>query len=168
MIANTVLAFFFPTVSSSMNVDFSGNDSTIFQNLSSYLLFIVKIITNLAGFGSLIAGIAIYLQDKRTGTVSYFSVPNRPVDITRQTIFAFIPGLDLYASYKVKKLTIYILVIFGIAIPAMILVSFLPDSQYNYLLVESIVLPVAIYLIRKWSKKWNDDFMKQSRSSAIQ
>jgi len=31
-----------------------------------------------------------------------------------------------------------------------------PSSPYNYLIVESIVLHVAIYLIRKWSKKWNE------------
>ena len=87
---------------------------------------------------------------------------NDPVDVKQQTIFAFIPGLDLYASYKVKKLTIYFLVILGIGIPTMILISNLPSFSYNYLLVEGVVLPVAIYLIRKWSKKWNKQFSENN------
>ena len=115
-----------------------------------------KTIVGLIGITSLIAGITIYVQDKRKGTNSYFIVKNEPVDVKRQTFFACIPGLDLYASFKVKKLTMYFIVMIGIGFPIIILISYLPSFSFNYLIVESIVLPVAICLIRKWSKKWNE------------
>lgn len=162
LVANTILAYVFPSELFPINVDSGEKDSDMLQNLPSYFLAGIKILSNLVGFTSLITGIAIYVQDKRKGTVSYFSVQNNPVDVTQQTMFAFIPGLDLYASFKVKKLTTYFLVIFAIGIPAIILVSLLSNFSYNYLLVEGIVLPVAIYLIRRWSKEWNEQFLNNS------
>ena len=95
----------------------------------------------------------IHVQDKRKGTSSYFIVKNEPVDIEKQIQFVFVPGLDVYAAYKVKKLTNYFLILFGIGIPILILLISITGFSYYLLLTEGAVLPVAIYLIRKWSKE---------------
>ena len=113
---------------------------------------------------------------------------NGPVSLTRQTIFCFIPVMDMYAAYHVKKLRWYLLIIIGLGI-AMIAVSeavmpssltdepmnaFNDDGEIDWfkvmfgsdpqtaialMLVEmAITFVVAIYFIRKWSKKWNESF----------
>jgi len=120
-----------------------------------------KIMIGLVGIGLLITGIAIFIQDKRNGSASYFSVKSLPVDIRQQTIFAFIPGLDLYASYKIKKLTLYFLIILSIGISLKILSDVFAFS-YDFLIIEAIVLPNAIFLIRQWSKKWNEQFLENT------
>jgi len=152
----TVLEFFIPHELFESETDIS--EMSIELGTMSYYIKAGKTTIGLVGIALLITGISIFIQDKRKGTVSYFSVKNIPVDIKQQTIFAFIPGLDLYASYKVKKLTTYFLVMIGVGILTIMLTSYLPVFSYSYLIMEAILLPIAIYLIRTWSKKWNQQF----------
>jgi len=97
-----------------------------------------------------------------------------PVSIKKQTIYALIPFLDLYAAYKVEKFTLY----FAIIVPITIGVSYalemvfpVPDIDrltleafsslslfYNSIATYAITTPLAVYLIRRWSKKWNERF----------
>lgn len=39
------------------------------------------------------------------------------VSLTRQTIYCFIPIMDMYAAYHVKKLRWYLLIMLGVGIP---------------------------------------------------
>lgn len=93
-----------------------------------------------------------------------------PVSIKRQTIYALVPFLDLYAAYKIRKFILY----FTIIVPITIGVSYaleavfpVPDIEgltleafsalfYNSIATCAITIPIAVYLIRKWSKKWNE------------
>lgn len=105
----------------------------------------------------------------------------RPVSILWQIIFVvFIPILDLWAFYRIKKLRKYLLyvylpqIIIGGVIAGFILSmvfeensldrleSFSEDLQGNdlILVVSNIVLGLgftifSIYLIATWSEKWN-------------
>jgi hypothetical protein len=110
------------------------------------------------------------------------------VSLTRQTIYVFIPILDLYAAYHIKKLRWYLLI--------MILVGFamsginsaiLPsigeydedkimtisgELNWEYLVLgenpelaiatmviyQAVTFGIAVYLIRRWSHKWNMQF----------
>lgn len=169
LVVSTFLSLFFPLIFPDIPFDslqkqvgeeFSPEEYMEMYNSVPYIRTAGIMISNFTGFSLLIAGIVVYVQDKRNGKPSYFSVKNGPVDIVMQTIFAFIPGLDLYASYKVKKLTKYFLIVLGIGIPVWIFLEFFaPNFLYNGLIVEGTVLPVAVYLIRKWSKKWNEQFI---------
>ena len=155
----TVLQFFLPDeIFVESGADLSKMDLEVGTSL--YYVKVVKTGIGLVGIALLIAGISVQIQDKRKGTTSHFHVKNIPVDIKQQTIFAFIPGLDLYASYKIKKMTFYIFIMIGIVTPTAILTSYLPNSSYNFLLTEAVLLPVAVYLIRTWSKKWNEQVSK--------
>ena len=95
-----------------------------------------------------------------------------PVSIKRQTIYALVPFLDLYAAYKVRKFILY----FTIIVPVTIGVSYALEGvfpisdidrltleafsalSYNSIATCAITIPIAVYLIRKWSKKWNEQF----------
>lgn len=105
----------------------------------------------------------------------------RPVSILWQIIFVvFVPILDLWAFYRIKKLRKYLLyvylpqIIIGGIIAGFILSmvfeensldrleSFSEDLQGNdlILVVSNIVLGLgftifSIYLIATWSEKWN-------------
>jgi hypothetical protein len=105
----------------------------------------------------------------------------RPVSILWQIIFVvFVPILDLWAFYRIKKLRKYLLyvylpqiiiggVIAGIILSMVLeensldrLESFSEDLQGNdlILVVSNIVLGLgftifSIYLIATWSEKWN-------------
>ncbi len=100
------------------------------------------------------------------------------VSLTRQTIFVLIPILDLIAYYKIKHLRKYLLIVYlgiaGIASTAYSIVV-TPESWWfnenfdpNYIMdiedwalqipMIAISYAISIYLVRKWSKKWNLQF----------
>ena len=100
------------------------------------------------------------------------------VSLTRQTIFVLIPILDLIAYYKIKHLRKYLLIVYlgiaGIASTAYSIVV-TPESWWfndnfdpNYIMdaedwalqipMIAISYAISIYLVRKWSKKWNEQF----------
>lgn len=113
------------------------------------------------------------------------------VSLTRQTIYCFIPIMDLYAAYHIKKLRWYLLIILAVGL-AMGMVSsvinpmdeidesrIISENQeidWNYVFLgenpeaavasfvinQVVVLAVAVFFIRRWSKKWNMQFDTQS------
>ncbi len=104
------------------------------------------------------------------------------VSLTIQTIYCMIPFLDVYAAYRVKQLRKYLLImILLVIIPVTIadkilfpidrMASFEEFLQFLALyygvdtnhFVFSVAtwagtILVAIYLVRRWSKKWNKQF----------
>ena len=112
---------------------------------------------------------------------------NGPVSILRQTIYCFVPILDLYAAYHIKKLRMYLLIMIltGLAMsvvgevinpsglseqpmssnndlnPDFGEVMFGPNPEVSVVLImfdTAIAYVIAIYFIRKWSRKWNEQF----------
>jgi len=101
-----------------------------------------------------------------------------PVSLTRQTIFVLIPILDLIAFYKIKHLQKYLLIVYlGMAgiVGTVYSVVVSPESwtfsenyDPNYMLdpmdwvlqipIMAATYAISIYLIRKWSTKWNKQF----------
>ena len=110
------------------------------------------------------------------------------VSLTRQTIYCFIPIMDMYAAYHIKKLRWYLLIMICVGIPMSILssaVNPMPDQndmdkillenqeinwEYVFLgenpelsivttiIYQAVAFGLAVYLIRRWSKKWNMQF----------
>lgn len=109
------------------------------------------------------------------------------VSLTRQTIYCFIPIMDLYAVYHVKKLRWYLLIMLGVG--AMLTGGaeliypqesrydesmFLENKEIDWAYVtlgenpeltiisiiihNAVVYTIAVYLIRKWSNRWNKNF----------
>jgi len=103
-------------------------------------------------------------------------VKQKPVNVNWQTVFVFIPILDLWAFYSVQKLRLALLIfLVGFSAAAMAIVfatlgpdGFMvedPDEIYSNsaYIGSSIGLTIAqyalaVYLIRKWSKEWNKKF----------
>ncbi len=111
------------------------------------------------------------------------------VSLTRQTIYCFIPIMDIYAAYHIKKLRWYLLIMLGVGFALSIVTSAInpmPEiDEYNDKLIlenkeidwsyvflgenpevaiattimyQAIVVAIAVYLIRRWSKQWNAQF----------
>lgn len=100
------------------------------------------------------------------------------VSLTRQIIYVLFPVLDLIAFYKIKHLRKYLLIIYvGVAGIAGTTYSMIvtPESWFfnaNYnpnfamdpgdwalqIPMIAITYAISIYLVRKWSKKWNMQF----------
>lgn len=103
-------------------------------------------------------------------------VKQAPVSIGWQTIFVFLPILDLWAFYRVQKLRMSLLIFlvgFGAVALALQFAVFGsggfsiedPDTIYsNNAYIGSIIglsiaqYSLAVYLVRRWSKKWNSKF----------
>ena len=101
-----------------------------------------------------------------------------PVKIVWQIIFIFIPVVDLWAFYRIKKLRKFVLmvwipeiVITMVIITPIILAEVEQTLNGNPMLgdqfiMETIILYIvetgftilSIYLIYKWSKEWNKQF----------
>lgn len=112
---------------------------------------------------------------------------NGPVSMFRQTIYCLIPILDLYAAYHIKKLRMYLLImiITGLAMSVVgevvnpsglsdqsttssdeinpdfgeTVFGSSPETSIAIMIVDTaIAYAIAIYFIRKWSRKWNEQF----------
>lgn len=109
-----------------------------------------------------------------------------PVDVNRYTLYAMIPGLDTYVASKLDKkkfvtiysaifivgiLTLTGLVMYQLSIDPelisemnnaergdMVYEKFMPQIIAIILGSSVIHFPTYTYLVRKWSKKWNQQF----------
>jgi len=120
--------------------------------------FIIFLITAII---TLILGGIFYKIDKNKG-IPFVSRKNESVSIKRQTIYAIIPILDAYAAYKVKKLIMYIviMIVIGMVIGVSSELTGFDYAQSlptpaDEIVWEFILIPLAVFLIRKWSKDWN-------------
>ena len=79
------------------------------------------------------------------------------VNVNWQTLFAFIPWFNFFAAYRVEKFRLFALIW---------IVGYVVFRSLNYFLeIELtewwansmiILLPITVYLTRRWSKKWNE------------
>jgi len=100
-------------------------------------------------------------------------VKKEPVSVNWQTLLILIPIVDLFASYRVEKLRRYLLIFYlGFGLAAIVLEIALSPSEYfsdetqtDFFSDESweveialtlVSLGLAIILIRKWSREWNE------------
>ena len=101
-------------------------------------------------------------------------VKQQPVSVNWQTLFILIPFVDWWASYRVQKFRLYFLILyicFGIG-SGVLLFSLFPESMLQeninsnnldtegfwevWLALTLAGYALAIILIRKWSKDWNE------------
>jgi len=98
-----------------------------------------------------------------------------PVGVNWQTLFILIPVMDLFAAYRVEKLQLYLLIFYlGFTLGSIILqMSLIPEAFFSdeffgsgdffpegYWEIGIAILLIsyglAIILIRKWSREWNE------------
>ena len=107
-------------------------------------------------------------------------VKQNPVSVNWQTLFVFIPIVDLWAAYRIQKLRMFLLIfLVGFGIAGMVIQFavlgdelFFMDEQEDIFsnspyLGSNIGLTLlhfglAVYLIRRWSKNWNKKFESQN------
>lgn len=110
------------------------------------------------------------------------------VSLLRQTIYCFIPIMDIYAAYHIKKLRWYLLIMICVGVSMSLISSvvnpmadtrdeeklLLDNQEINWeyamwgenpegailtaIIYQAILWALAVYLIRRWSKQWNAQF----------
>lgn len=97
---------------------------------------------------------------------------NHKVSLVWQIILSFIPIIDLWVFYRIKKLRWYLLIFYvGVGIPfiiplAIFFASFTPIEEITdfveepnvsltYSIIGTAALILHVYLVVKWSKDWN-------------
>jgi len=85
-------------------------------------------------------------------------VKNEPVNINIQTVLALIPIVDLWAVYRVKKFRFWCILCVGfIALSAFISTEI--PFPYDLITIVIIEVPITAYLMRVWSKEWNNKLL---------
>ncbi len=110
-------------------------------------------------------------------------VEKKPVNVIIQMVFSVIPILDCYASYKIQKLRLWILILwiagtiigiihgyalFGEEYSGMFIEEdYLEDPAHlaDYVLFIIIFACAQAIVMRKWSKKWNKEFKNSTEFS---
>jgi len=104
----------------------------------------------------------------------------KPVSVKRQTIYAFIPYVNIWAFYKIQKLRKFILISIGVGLAftpiQWVMFSGIDMSNmtnpfdlyahplfwmYGVALLASLYA-ILFYFIRRWSKKWNEQFQTEN------
>ncbi len=100
-------------------------------------------------------------------------VEKKPVNVNWQMVFVLIPFLDLYASYRIQKLRLWLLIFgVGFGIAAILLNYALFSMDYSgwnneievwepakmsfHITLTIVTLGAAVYVIRRWSISWNE------------
>jgi|GEM_PF-3993099 len=92
--------------------------------------------------------------------------PKYEVNVNWQTLFMFIPFLNLYAVLRIEKimrtLSIFIPINIGMGFLFGLFENFHPQNQIQGIIIISIVFPtLGVYIwyciryIRHWSRVWN-------------
>ncbi len=88
--------------------------------------------------------------------------------VNEQMIFAIIPFIDLYASFRVEKLRIYILINIGMIFMDWSLYDVIGDAG-SIALYFVLFIPIAVFLMRMWTIQWNAQMeLEQEEESKIQ
>ena len=156
------------TIDNSESDDFAAMDFWS-SNMDMLIYLLIAMLFLVTGSITLIVSGIMYLLDKRKG-IKFVSPKNEPVNINRQTIYVIIPILDMYAAIKIKKFWVYTLIVLGIGlftIPLDELGIFPQTFPENVLIQEAIILPIAIVIIRIFSKKWNQQFSGNSSNEKL-
>ena len=95
-------------------------------------------------------------------------VRKEPVSVNWQTLLAIMPIFGLWATYRIEKLRLYFIIIFGIA--SIMIIFGIATFGYDVVLSDEgapsdrifliIEISVSIFLVRKWSKEWNEKVAK--------
>ena len=116
-----------------------------------------------------------------TGRLSIFAVSKKQVNVGRQLLSTFIPGMDALAFYRIKKFRKYFLyiatpLIASSAVTLFIAFGIASDFQNSdigieervqmgiilifFLLLVSVAFGASSnYLMHKWSEEWNRQFL---------
>ena len=133
---------------------FIKEDQKIKNDSTELGWLIIKVIFWLIIGGSVIKEI-IQLKQRRKRKLPFFMPEKELVSLKRQTIYAFIPILNFYALYKVKKLTMYVMMMVGLG-ASMLSLYVLFFFSFDEVLIFGIPIYLSIYLTFIWSKKWNE------------
>lgn len=81
-------------------------------------------------------------------------VKKEPVNVNIQTVLAVIPIVDFWAAYRIEKFRFWCILYAGLITLNVVIDMILP-YPYGMIISTIIDVPIAVYLMRMWSKEWN-------------
>ena len=81
-------------------------------------------------------------------------IPSK-VNVRWQCLFAFIPFINFWASYRIRKLRKYLLLYLALKGVDFVVSIFIP-SPYDLPILLAIDISFTIHYMRKWSIQWNE------------
>lgn len=81
-------------------------------------------------------------------------VKREPVNINIQTVLALVPIVDFWAAYRIEKFRFWCMLYIGF-IALSVSISLIIPYPYDVIVGIIIEAPIAVYLMRMWSKEWN-------------
>ena len=140
----------------SLVVENEYNDA-IFNLLTNLLLIKASIIILIIG------GVLHFNEQRKPKQLE----EKKKVSITWQIIGSLIPGFDLWVMNRIGKIK-HGAIVFSIQY-ALFMTLFIADIEDNLAMGISLLVTVGYaYAVYMWSKKWNNQFEKQSKENEIQ
>ena len=84
-------------------------------------------------------------------------VPTK-ISVLWQCIFAFVPFINLWAAYRIRKLR-RLLLLYVILTSVSIVINLFIPFPYSLIISWAVYIPVTIHYMRKWSIRWNDSLI---------
>ena len=81
---------------------------------------------------------------------------NKTVSVSWQMLFAVLPFVGYWATYRIKKLRKFLIISIALGFGLNILVSVFVPNPFNILIELIISIPILVYFVRKWSIEWNN------------
>ena len=92
------------------------------------------------------------------------TVKQEPVNVNIQTVLALVPIVDFWAAYRIEKLRFWCLLNIGF-LALSISISLMIPYPYDVIMGLIIDIPIAVYLLRMWSKEWNTKFLNRESNT---
>ena len=97
-----------------------------------------------------------------------------PVSVNWQTLFAIIPIIDLWATWRIEKLRLFLLIVIVVVVVEILIeISIFgfdafvseqsgTDNSEFQIVMMLINLGVSMFFLRKWSREWNEKLSQMS------
>ena len=69
-----------------------------------------------------------------------------------------VPIVDFWAAYRIEKFRFWCLLFIGFIVLS-ISISLIIPYPYDVIIGITITVPIAVYLMRMWSKEWNAELL---------
>jgi hypothetical protein len=89
----------------------------------------------------------------------------KKVSVKCQMLYSVIFPLNLWASYKIKKLRKFLLLFITLFVGTNFMTGLFYGWPGNFLISLFIYSPVLIYYLRKWSTLWNANNTSKSHDT---
>ena len=148
----------FPTITEMYSLVNNMSIENLTENTNAFIaLFMIVLGIFGAGVGALVlfSGGILLLYERIKGIKSY-SIKRKPVSLVWQVVCSLLPGFDLWALYRIKKLRIgSIVYVIPYAGSLLSIYAIIPEIDLSIPISFGVGLLFTIF-VYLWSRNWNN------------